>query len=162
MKYREKNAVITTVSQIYFTIIASFMPFAIRTLLIKYIGIEYLGIKGLFESIFQIISIVNLGADTSFFSYFLFKPCDDKDYSTVNAFANLIKKFYMIISIIVIFAGLLIMPFLSFFVDNKVYPEDININLIFLIFIIHSVMEYFINYLIIVYAPLLFSTPIFQ
>ena len=155
MKKREKSAFLTAIVNLYYFIIASFLPFVVRTLLIQYIGIEFVGIKGLFESILQLFNIVNLGADASFFSYFLFKPCEDKNYNFINAIMGFIKKIYLALSGITLFIGLIAIPFLPYLVNNNKYPNGLNIYYIFIIYVIHNSMGYIIGLLSMAYRPLL-------
>lgn len=157
MRKREKSAILTTIANSYYTVIACLMPFVIRSLLIKYIGIEYLGIKGLFESVLQVLNLVNLGADRCFFSYFLFKPCEDKDYETINAVMGLIKRIYFVLIGITSILGLILLPFLPYLVNSKSYPEDVNIYFIFIIYIIQNLSGYIIGYLSMIYVPFLLS-----
>lgn len=157
MKKREKSAVITTVATVYYTVISCFMPFVIRTLMIRYIGIEYLGVKGLFESILQVLNVVNFGVESAFFTFFLYKPCEDGDYDEANAILGLIRRFYLITGLVVFLLGLVIMYFLPGFVAGNAYPEDINTYQIFLFYIIHNVLSYVTGYLALIYPALLKS-----
>ena len=73
-----KNISSGVVSQIIFTILG----FVSRTIFIKYLAIEYLGINGLFSSILSVLSFAELGMGSAFV-YSLYKPLAEKDEAGV-------------------------------------------------------------------------------
>ena len=55
-----------------------FFPFIVRTVLIKKLGIEYLGLNSLFSSILQVLSLSELGFATAI-TFNLYKPIAEND-----------------------------------------------------------------------------------
>ena len=122
-------------------IIAILFPFAIRTIIINVLGIQYLGLNSLFSSILNILSLAELGFGTAMV-YSMYKPIAEDDTETINALLNLYKKIYLIIGIIVLTVGLAIMPFLKYFIKGS-HPADINLYTLYLVFLANNVISYF-------------------
>lgn len=118
------------------------MPFAVRTVFIYKLGIEYLGLNSLFSSILQILSLSELGfASAIVFS--MYKPIAEDDTDTVCAILLFYRKIYLFIGTIILAAGLLIIPFIPKLIHGT-YPEGINIYVIYLIYLMNTVLSYFL------------------
>ena len=122
-------------------IIAILFPFAIRTIIINVLGIQHVGLNSLFSSILNILSLAELGFGTAMV-YSMYKPIAEDDTDTINALLNLYKKIYRIIGLVVLTAGLAIMPFLKYFIKGS-YPADINLYILYSIFLANNVISYF-------------------
>lgn len=122
-------------------IIAILFPFAIRTIIINVLGIQYVGLNSLFSSILNILSLAELGFGTAMV-YSMYKPIAEDDTDTINALLNLYKKIYRIIGLVVLTAGLAIMPFLKYFIKGS-HPADINLYILYSIFLANNVISYF-------------------
>ena len=116
-------------------------PFIIRTIIIKEIGIEYAGINSLFSSILMVLSISELGFGSAMV-YSMYKPIAEKEVKKVSALLNLYRKVFVFVGIFILCAGLLLMPFLNFLVRGDC-PDDLNIYVLYFIFLINSVISYF-------------------
>ena len=113
--------------------------FITRTILIKYLGEEYLGINGLFSNILNLLSLADLGIGTALV-YSLYKPISDGDEVRQNVITKYLKKVYFTIGIIIVCAGLLLTPFLNFVVKEKV--DFINLYFVYFIYIFQSASSY--------------------
>ncbi len=58
---RLKNSIRNTISGIVSRVIMIVFPFIIRTVIIKKIGMDYVGLNGLFSSVQMMLSISKLG-----------------------------------------------------------------------------------------------------
>lgn len=114
-----------------------------QAIFIKILGAEYLGLNGLFSNIISMLGIVELGIGTAIV-YNLYKPLHENNEKEIKSLMNFYKKAYNIISIIVLFIGILITPFLSFFI--KEVEVDINIYLVFLLFVLDVFFSYILSY----------------
>lgn len=114
-----------------------------QAVFIKVLNDEYLGINGLFNNIISMLGIVELGIGSAII-YNLYKPVYEKDNLKINALMNFYKKSYNIIAIIVLLLGLALLPFLDFFVKDVTIP--ININIVYILFIIDVVCSYLLSY----------------
>ncbi|MFB3170667.1 sugar translocase [Neobacillus sp. 179-C4.2 HS] len=140
---RVENSLKNIIYGITGQLLSSVMGFIVRTVIIYTLGIEYVGIEGLFSSILIMLSLTNLGFDTAII-YSLYKPLAENNYYRVRALMNLYKKAYRIIGIIVLVIGLTILPFLPYLMNGKTHIS--NINIIYLLLLINSVSSYYFVY----------------
>ena len=125
-----------------FKLVGIFCPFLIRTLMIQKLGSEYLGLSQLFTSILQVLSLTELGIGNAMV-YAMYKPIAEKNDEQVCALLNLYRKLYRIIGIIILIIGLALMPFLKFLISGG-YPSDINLYLLYVIYLTNTVLSYFL------------------
>ncbi|MCD7816159.1 MAG: oligosaccharide flippase family protein, partial [Bacteroides sp.] len=121
-------------------IVYSFGPFVIRTLMIHYLGSEYLGLNGLYTSILQVLSLAELGVGSAI-NYSMYKPMAEGDNDTVCALLALYRKLYTIIGLVILAAGLVLLPFLPNLISGS-YPDDINLYTLYLIYLANTVVGY--------------------
>lgn len=140
MQSRTKNAKRNAIGGIINRITGILIPFLLRTALIKVLGEEYLGLSNLFTSILQVLNMADLGFGTAI-GYSMYKPIAENDTEKICALLNLYKKIYSVISVVILIAGLAVMPFLDKFIYGE-YPENINIYVLFFMYLINTVLEY--------------------
>ncbi|MDG5472617.1 sugar translocase [Jeotgalibacillus sp. ET6] len=140
---RIQNSINNMVFGVSSQLISILMGLVVRTVFIYTLGVEYLGIDGLFTSILLMLSLANLGFDTAMI-YSLYKPLAEKDTYKVQALMNLYKKAYRIIGFAVLVIGLMLIPFLPYLINGKI-PVD-NLHLIYILFLMQSVVSYFFIY----------------
>lgn len=124
-------------------IISLGMGFIVRTVFIGILGIEYLGVSGLFTGVLMVMSLASLGFDTAII-YSLYKPIAEDDKKQILSLMNLYKKAYSIIGIIVFVLGLSLLPFLSYLMSGETSVNHIEI--IYILFVIQSASSYFFVY----------------
>ena len=61
MNTRTENTLRNVKWNLFYKIVILLFPFLIKTLLIQKLGIEYLGLSGLFTSILTVLSLAELG-----------------------------------------------------------------------------------------------------
>ena len=140
---RNMNIFLGAVSNFASNIISSVLGFISRTVFIYYLGTEYLGYSGLLNNIFGFLSIAELGIGTAI-TFSLYEPLAIKDYRKISILMTLYKKLYYIIACIILIVGLLLMPFLDFFINSSQIPN--NMELIYLLFLMNIVINYFFSY----------------
>ncbi len=113
--------------------------FVTRSLFIKVLGIEYLGINGLFTNILMLLNLTELGIGAAII-FSLYKPLADKDEYRVAALMNLYKKAYRMIGIAVLTGGLVLAPFLGVLIKDM--PDIPHITIIYILFLLQSVVSY--------------------
>jgi len=118
------------------------LPFVSRTVIIYYLGSAYLGLGGVFNSIVNILNISELGF-ASALSFILYKPIAENDNERVCAILSFSKKCFRVIGLIVLALGLLFLPFLQKVVNADI-PQEINIYVLYAIFLLNSVVSYFL------------------
>ncbi|MFC5406802.1 lipopolysaccharide biosynthesis protein [Cohnella soli] len=118
------------------------LSFISRTVFIQSLGIEYLGVNGLFTNILAMLSLAEAGIGSSIM-YSLYKPVAEGDRDKINKLMRLYRNAYLVIAAIVALLGLALLPFLHEFVKNTDVP---NLTGIYLIFLLNTVSPYFFSY----------------
>lgn len=119
------------------------ITFIARTFFIRLLGSEYLGINGLFSNILTILSLAELGVGTAIM-YSLYKPLADNDINKTLAIMDLYKNVYRIIGITIISLGLILTPFIEFFIADV--PDIKELHLIFILYVVNTAVSYFLSY----------------
>lgn len=138
---RLKNSIRNTISGIVSRVIMIVFPFIIRTVIIKKIGMDYAGLNGLFSSVLMMLSISELGFGAALV-YSMYKPIAEADNDKVCALLNLYKKVYRIVGLVILTIGLVLLPFIRSFINGEV-PADINVYVLYLVFLLNTVIGYF-------------------
>ena len=139
---RTKNAVRNIIWGFIEKVIAILLPFATRTVLIKVLGAEYLGLNSLFTSILQVLSISELGVSSAIV-FSMYKPIAEDDNNLICAFLNLYRKIYLAIGTIILVVGIGIIPFLPHFIAGNT-SVDVNIYVLYLIYLSNTVLSYYL------------------
>lgn len=136
---RLNNVVKNTYTALISQVIILILGFISRGVLIRTLGNAYAGINGLFTNILAIISLAELGLGTSMiFTYY--KPLQNKDYDKLCSLVNYYKKIYRIIVVVIIGIGLLITPFIEWFI--KLDENIEHIHLLFILYVINTATTY--------------------
>ncbi len=138
---RSENAKKGVIAGIINRVVATFFPFLIRTAMIHKMGVEYLGLNSLFTSILTVLSLSELGFSSAII-YSMYRPLAENDTDTVNALLFFYRKVYRVIGVVITALGLGIIPILHLFIKDEV-PKDINIYIIYLIFLSNTVISYY-------------------
>lgn len=120
------------------------MQFVVRTIFIRYLNIEYLGINGLFTNVLTILSFAELGIGNAIV-FSLYKPLAVRDNYKVAQLMQLYKKTYIIIAIIVLVLGCFLLPFLNVFIKCKPNINE-DLNVIYLVFVLNTAISYLFVY----------------
>ncbi|WBW98960.1 lipopolysaccharide biosynthesis protein [Oceanirhabdus sp. W0125-5] len=139
---RVKNSLINITAGIVNQIIITLLSFISRSVFISSLGIAYLGVNGLFTNILAMLALAESGIGSSII-YSLYKPVAEKNEEKINVLIKLYKNAYRIISLIILFFGLAIIPFLKYFIKDSNVE---NINLIFILFLINTISPYFFSH----------------
>lgn len=142
-KSRTANSIINSSTSIITQVLTVVINFAVKTVFIKFLSDEYLGVNGLFSNIITMLSLADLGIGIAI-PYSLYKPLANKDHNKINILMNFYKKIYTIIGIIVLLIGLSLIPFLGLIIKD--IPDIPNLILIYALFVIHSASSYFFVY----------------
>ena len=130
-----KNVFFNVTGQIL-TLILSFVT---RTVLIKTLGIEYAGINGLISSIISMLSLTELGIGTAII-YNLYQPLAVHDEEKIRILMKFYKTAYLVISLVITVAGIIVMPFLPVIIKDDV--SFVNIYLVFAFYLLQTVSSY--------------------
>lgn len=122
--------------------ISILLPFIVRTVLIYSLSASYAGLNGLFSSVLSILSLAELGISKAI-TFSMYIPVSKGDDDKVCALLNVYRKAYRVIGGVILLLGLMLMPFLGFLIHGDV-PADINIYLLFGIYLLNTVISYFL------------------
>ena len=115
-------------------------PYILRIIVLKRLGIDYLGLSGMFNSILHVLCLSELGVGTAVV-YYLYKPIAEDDQEAICQILSYLRRLYFIIGSVVMLAGIIIMPFLPHLISGSV-PADINLYLLYLIYLVHTALSY--------------------
>ena len=124
-------------------IITILFPFILRTVIIKTLGTDYLGLSSLFKSVLQVLSLSELGIGSAMI-FNMYKPIADGDYKKQAQLLILYRKIYLVIGSVIFIGGFAVLPFIKFFIHGS-SPEDVNIYILYIIYILNSSESYFIS-----------------
>lgn len=136
--FAKRNIISGIVKQMIHLVLA----FVIRTAIIYILGVEYQGLNGLFTSILHVLNLTDLGFSTAV-TYILYKPIAAEDNESICAIINYLKKVYWRIGVLILGAGLCLTPFLTRLINDDI-PSDINIYLLFLVYLFNTSITYFL------------------
>lgn len=142
MKSRTQIAWRNISSGLVYKILMLLMSFAIRTVFIWTLGLEYLGLNSLFTSILGILNLAELGFSGALVAS-MYKPFAEHDLKKVNALLKIYKQAYHIIGSVILIVGLLITPILPKLISGS-YPEEINLYVVYWLNLAGVVVTYFL------------------
>ena len=123
-------------------VLQSILSFVVRTIFIRKLGAELLGLDSLLVNVLNMLSIAELGFSTAI-SYALYKPLADHKIKKISAYMSLYKKMYKIIGIVIIIAGLILALFLKPIVGDYSYEY---LYLVYFLYLFNTASLYFISY----------------
>lgn len=134
----------------FFSVICQFVDICFglgyRYLFLKILSITYLGINGLFNNILGVLALAELGITNSIV-YRFYAPISKEDVNRVGELMNFFRQAYFLIGLVIAITGLAITPFIQYIIkDASEIPSDVNINLVFLLFLLQSSSSYFFAY----------------
>lgn len=140
---RIKNSVRNISYRLVSQVASIILKFVSRTIFIYILGVEYLGINGLFSEILQMLSLADLGFGTAMV-YSMYKPLAEHDEKRLIQLVALYKKIYTIIAISITIIGISLVPFLKYLVNmDKDIPY---LNVYYLLYLANTVSSYLVVY----------------
>lgn len=132
----KKNSMLGLFNMVFTTCIS----FVTRTIFIKTLGAEYLGLNGLFSNVLGILSLADLGISNAI-TFSLYKPIAENDQTKITQLMRLLKKSYILIGLFMLLIGTAVSPFLDHIVN---FDTDIDINyiVIYFLFLFNSASSY--------------------
>lgn len=125
---------------VLYRVMQTVVPFAMRTVLIYCLSIEYVGLNSLFTSVLQVLNFAELGISNAM-NFAMYKPVAEKDEKKICALLREYKKYYFYIGLVILAAGVVLIPFLPYLV-NKDVPSDINIYVLYILYLAQNVLSY--------------------
>ena len=135
----------TIVEMITFFII-TIVDIIIRIVIAHYVGVEILGINGLFTSIMAIFSLAEAGF-SSIMWYFLYDPIAKNDTERIKTIVNFSKRIYIFVSIIILILSILILPFIQYLITSSIPIQ--TVRLYFILYSLATICSYLLIYKIV-------------
>lgn len=139
---RSKNAGRNIIFGIILKVYQILIPFIMRTAMIYFMGVQYLGLNSLFTSILQVLNLAELGVGSAMV-YSMYKPIAEDDKKTICALMALYRKYYRIIGIVIAVLGSLLLPFIPKLIKSDL-PADMNIYILYLLNLAATVLSYWL------------------
>lgn len=118
--------------------------FATRTVIIKVLTIEYVGLSGLFSNVLTMLSLAELGIGEAIV-FSLYGPIARDERRVISSIMKFYQKVYIFVGIFIAAVGYLLTPYIGFFIKDM--PENIpDLDLIYLLFVANSAISYFFSY----------------
>ena len=121
------------------------LGFVLRTVFIMKLDATLLGINALYTGVLTILSLAELGIGTAL-NFSLYAPVARKDYEKIKSYMLFYKKTYRVIAGIVAIIGLILVPFLKYFIKNPGSYGNTELTVYYLIFLFNTVSTYFVSY----------------
>lgn len=139
---RTKNATRNIIFGVLLKIYQIAMPFFIRTAMIYYMGVEYLGLDSLFTSILQVLNMAELGVSSAMV-YGMYKPIAEDDENTICALLKLYRTYYRIIGLVIGVVGACLTPIIPILIKSNL-PNGLNIYVLYWMNLITTVFSYWL------------------
>ena len=121
-------------------IVSIIFPFIVRTIFIKVLGEEYLGLNSLFSSILQVLNLADLGFASAIVAS-MYRPIAEKNVEKVSALMVLYRKLYKIIGLVILAVGVIITPFVGCLINGEP-PQSVNIYILWILYLANTVVSY--------------------
>ena len=135
-KNAARNIIFGTILRVYQLL----LPFLMRTAILYYLGVQYLGLNSLFVSVIQMLNLAELGVGSAMV-YSMYKPIAENDEVTICALMRLYKIYYWVIGLVIAVVGLAVTPVIPKLIHGS-YPEGINIYVLYLLNLFATVFSY--------------------
>lgn len=118
------------------------IPFLMRTTMIYFMGVQYLGLNSLFASVLQVLNLAELGVGRAMI-YSMYKPIAEDDTVQICALMKLYQFYYRIIGGVILGAGIILAPFVPHLIKGSV-PSDVNVYVLYFLNLSATVLTYWL------------------
>lgn len=138
---RIKNSFYNVCTSLLEYFLKMILVFIARTIFIKKLGTEFLGLDGLYTNILSILNVTELGLSGAII-FGLYKPLLEKDIRKINILMNIYKKCYFYIGCVITIIGLAIMPFLPKIINSTF--DFGNVYFLFFLYLLQTLSTYWV------------------
>lgn len=140
---RAKKTAINTLFGILMQVVTVLLNLVSKRIFVDILGGEIYGLNSLFNTIIIMLSLTELGIGMAI-TYSLYKPLAENNQKQISALMTLYKKIYRYIALIVFVIGMLLIPFLRFFIKEN-YPTPFLAK-IFVPLVLSASVSYLMSY----------------
>ena len=139
---RTKNATRNMVFGIALKIYQILMPFFMRTAMIYFMGVQYLGLNSLFTSILQVLNLAELGVGSAMV-YSMYKPIAEDDTVTICALMKIYRTYYSAIGAVIAVVGVILTPIIPHLISGDL-PTGLNVYILYWMNLGATVLSYWL------------------
>jgi len=118
------------------------LPFLMRTVMLHYMGVQYLGLNSLFSSILHILNLAELGVGSAMV-FSMYKPIAEDDEVTICALMRLYRRYYRMIGLLIGVIGLVLTPVIPHLISGDI-PGELNIYVLYWLNLGATVLTYWL------------------
>lgn len=135
-----KNSFFSVLSQIILIIVGFFSQ---RVMNLR-VGQELVGLNSVISNIIALLSVSELGIATAVV-YHLYGALEHKDEEQIASLMNLYRRAYSIFALFITTAGLILLPFIHFFLKENSFAIS-YVRSVYLLWLIRTVLSYLLSY----------------
>ena len=120
--------------------LTSVITFVSRAIFIRELGVEYLGVSGLYSNILSVLALSDLGIYTVMV-FSLYKPVAEGDTQRIASMMKYYQRLYLLIAGVVLLLGLACIPLLPFVVNNSGLSQQ-ELVLYYVLILANSMCSY--------------------
>lgn len=139
---RTKNASRNIVFGILLKLYQIIITFIMRTVMLHYLGEEYLGLSSLFTSILQVLNLAELGVGSAMV-YSMYRPIVEDDIESICALMKLYKLYYRLIGSVIAGIGIALLPVIPRLIRGEI-PEGINVYILYFLHLGTTILSYWL------------------
>lgn len=140
-KSRLDNSMINSFIGVGTQILNMLLGFVLQAVFIRTLGATYLGLRGLYSNILQVLSFTELGIGTAV-TFSLYKPLSRGNEQKIIQIMNFFRSAYTTIGIIIGVIGSLFIPLIPLLTHSTIK----GIYLYYILFLANTVVSYFLTY----------------
>ena len=141
---RSVNSAKNITTNLIVSVLTLVLSFVSRSIFIKCLATDYLGLNGLFSNILGFLSLSELGIGSAM-TFALYKPVKDDNTEKIKTLMYEYKRMYKLVGFIIFTAGLIITPFIHLFIKEGSGNVP-HIRLFFLIYLSAQAISYLFSY----------------
>lgn len=138
-KGRVQKTLYNLLSSFGFRLLGIITAFLVRTVFIRCLSADYLGVNGLYSNILSMLSLTELGFGTAMI-YSMYKPLAGKNQEKISQLLELYKTVYRVVGTVILALGLLLIPFLDYLIKDA--PDIQGLTFYYILFLLDSVSSY--------------------
>lgn len=141
---RTLNSIRNSTVEVVCQFLVAVLAFICRTVFIKTMSMEYLGVNSLFINILSVFSLADFGVEVAV-TYRLYHSIAEKNERLTRALLRFLRNAFRITAAIIVLLGLLYLAFMDFFIKDTPGIDDLPI--IFLLYLFSYAEKFLIAYL---------------
>ncbi len=139
---RTKNASKNISAGMLLRVYQMLAPFLMRTAMLHFMGVQYLGLNSLFYSILHILNLAELGIGSAMV-FSMYKPIAEDDETTICALMALYRTYYRIIGLVIGVVGVTLTPLIPHLVEGEI-PSELNLYVLYWLNLGATVLSYWL------------------